>query len=395
MSRFDEMIDRIGTGAVKWDARKAVFGNEDVLPMWVADMDFRAPDAVIEAIRNLADHGVFGYTTVPDSAKEAITGWLERRHHWTVEKDWLLFNHGVVPSIGAAVQALTEPDDAVIVQPPVYNPFFDMIEKNGRRIVHNPLVLENGQYRMDLDDLAANIQSENAKLLVLCSPHNPGGRVWTKDELTALADVCTAHGVTVVSDEIHADLTAEPHKHVPLELIAKEKNVNVVTLAAPSKTFNLAGLQASFLVIPHKETRLAVQRVFAQQGQFTLNQVGIAAMEAAYRHGEQWLDEALAYIKENAAFVKQFADKHIPHVTVMEPEGSYLVWMDCRKLNLPDKELLQLFTDHGVGLGNGGKYGPGGDGFMRINVACPRSMVEETMKRVQKAVDSAMPEPTV
>ncbi|OES46492.1 MalY/PatB family protein [Domibacillus iocasae] len=388
MSRFDEVIERRGTNAVKWDGLKAVFGREDVLPMWVADMDFKAPDVVIEAIRQSASHGVYGYTIVPDSTREAIINWMSDRHSWSIEKDWLLFNHGVVPSIGAAVEALTEPGDAVIVQPPVYNPFFDMIEKNGRKLVHNELLLKDGRYEMDFVDLEEKIKAEHAKMVVLCSPHNPGGRVWTKEELTTLGDLCEKHNVFLVSDEIHADLTREPHKHISIASLSESYAAFTITLIAPSKTFNLAGLQASSLIIPDKGVRAKLQKVFARQGQFTLNQMGIAGMEAAYLYGHAWLDEALDYIQENIQLVKDFADQHIPSLTVMEPEGSYLVWVDCRKLGLSDKELLALFLDHGVALGNGAKYGPGGEGFMRINVACPRSTVIETMERMKKAAKS-------
>ncbi|WP_046176615.1 MalY/PatB family protein [Domibacillus indicus] len=388
MSRFDEVIERRGTNAVKWDGLKTVFGREDVLPMWVADMDFKAPEVVIDAIKQSAEHGIYGYTVVPDSTREAIVDWMKDRHSWKIHKEWLLFNHGVVPSIGAAVEALTEPGDAVIVQPPVYNPFFDMIEKNGRKLVYNELVLQDGHYKMDLADLEEKIKAERAKMVVLCSPHNPGGRVWTKEELTALGSVCEKHNVFLVADEIHADLTREPHKHISIASLSERYAAFTVTLIAPSKTFNLAGLQASSLIVPDKTIRTKIQKVFAKQGQFTLNQMGIAGMEAAYRSGHEWLDEALEYIHGNVQLVKEYADKNIPSLSVMEPEGSYLVWVDCRALGLSDKELLDLFLDHGVALGNGAKYGPGGEGFMRINVACPRSTVAETMERMKKAADS-------
>lgn len=388
MSRFDEVIERRGTNAVKWDGLKTVFGREDVLPMWVADMDFKAPDVVIEAIKQSAEHGVYGYTIVPDSTREAIVNWMKERHDWTIQKEWLLFNHGVVPSIGAAVEALTETGDAVIVQPPVYNPFFEMIERNGRKLVYNELILQDGRYRMDLADLEEKIIQENAKMIVLCSPHNPGGRVWTAEELTAVAELCEKHGLILVSDEIHADLTRMPHKHLPVASLSERYAAFTITLAAPSKTFNLAGLQASALVVPDKTIRTKLQTLFAKQGQFTLNQMGIAGMEAAYRHGHEWLDEVLEYIHGNVQLVKKYADEQIPTLSVMEPEGSYLVWVDCRALGLSDKELLDLFLNHGVALGNGAKYGPGGEGFMRINVACPRSAVAETMERMKTAVES-------
>ncbi|OKL35558.1 MalY/PatB family protein [Domibacillus mangrovi] len=388
MSRFDEVIERRGTNAVKWDALNEVFGKDDVLPMWVADMDFKAPDAVIEAVQKEAAHGIYGYTLVPDSTRESIVTWMSVRHNWDIQKEWLLFNHGVVPSIGAAIEALTGTGDAVIVQPPVYNPFFDMVEKNDRKLVHSELILRDNRYEMDFTDIEEKIISEKAKMFVLCSPHNPGGRVWTKDELTQLADICRKHGVYIISDEIHSDLTRAPHKHVPIGSLSEEYAAYIVTLIAPSKTFNLAGLQASALIIPNKAVRTKFQKVFARQGAFTLNQLGIAAMEAAYRYGHEWLDEAIDYIQKNNRLVKKYVEAEIPELTVMEPEGSYLVWIDCRKLGLSDKELLALFLDSGIALGNGGKYGPGGEGFMRINVACPRSLVQDGVERMKKAVDS-------
>lgn len=388
MSRFDEVIERRGTNAVKWDGLKTFFGKEDVLPMWVADMDFKAPDAVIEAIQEKVAHGVYGYTLVPDSTREAIADWMNVRHNWKIEKEWLLFHHGVVPAIGAAIEALTNQGDAIIVQPPVYNPFFDMVEKNERVLVYNELILENGRYKMDFADLEKKMAEEKAKMLVLCSPHNPGGRVWTKEELKKVGDLCQKHGVFLVSDEIHSDLTREPHKHVSIASISETYAPFAITLVAPSKTFNLAGLQASALIIPDKAVRAKIQKVFAKQGQFTLNQMGIAGMEAAYRYGHDWLDEALDYIQTNARFVKEYVEAEIPKLAVMEPEASYLVWVDCRALGLSDKELLSLFLENGVALGNGGKYGPGGEGFMRINVGCPSSLVAEGLKRMKKAVQS-------
>lgn len=388
MSRFDEVIERRGTNAVKWDGLKTFFGKEDVLPMWVADMDFKAPDVVIEAIQEQAAHGIYGYTIVPDSTREAIVDWMKVRHGWETQKDWLLFNHGVVPSIGAAVEALTNPGDAVIVQPPVYNPFFDMVERNDRVLVHNELVLKDGRYEMNFADLEEKMASETAKMFVLCSPHNPGGRVWSKEELQKVGDLCLKHGIVLVSDEIHSDLTRNPHKHVSIASLSETYASFTITLVAPSKTFNLAGLQASALIIPDKAVRAKIQKVFARQGQFTLNQMGIAGMEAAYRYGHAWLDEAIDYIQNNARFVKEYVQAEIPELSVMEPEGSYLVWMDCRSLGLTDKELLSLFLEAGVALGNGGKYGPGGDGFMRMNVACPRSLVSEGLTRMKTAVQS-------
>ncbi|MGC8228316.1 MalY/PatB family protein [Pseudobacillus badius] len=387
MSRFDRVINRTGTNAVKWDNLKAVFGVEDALPMWVADMDFEAPYAVKEAVVKQAEHGIYGYTAIPESMKEAIKHWMLKRHGWEIETEWLLFNQGVVPSLGAAIEAFTELGDSVLVQSPVYTPFFDMIERNGRLVVNSELMLKDDRYEIDLADLEEKLSNEEVKLFLLCSPHNPGGRVWTKTELSAIADLCQKYNVLIVSDEIHSDLTAEPHKHTPIASIHENCQSHIVTCIAPSKTFNLAGLQTSAMIVPDKELRAKLQKVLAKQGFFTLNIMGIAATEAAYREGGPWLDEAIDYIRGNIQLVKEFISRELPDLTVIEPEGSYLVWIDCRKLGLSDDELMKKLLLKGkLALGQGSKYRSGGEGFMRMNVACPRSIVEEGLQRLKTAL---------
>lgn len=387
LSKLDRMINRTGTGAVKWDSLKEVFGVEDALPMWVADMDFEAPNPVIEAIKQQVEHGVFGYTAVPTSTKEAIQAWQASRHSWEIETNWLLFNHGVVPSISLAIEALTEKGDTVVVQSPVYTPFFEMIERNERQVVNNQLILKNNHYHIDFDDLEQKLSAEDVKLLLLCSPHNPGGRVWTKEELTKMAELCHQHHVIIVSDEIHGDLTAAPHAHTPIAAIKEDYQDFIITLIAPSKTFNLAGLQSSAIIVPNEELRNKLKKAQAKQGFFTLNMIGIAAMEAAYREGAPWLDEAITYIRENVQLVESYIAREISELTVMKPEGSYLIWIDCRRLQLSDEELMKkVLHDGKLALGQGSKYRAGGEGFLRMNVACPRAMVEDGLQRLKKAI---------
>jgi len=387
VSRFDKVIERKGTGAVKWDNLKPVFGVEDALPMWVADMDFEAPEAVIEAVKKQVEHGIFGYTAIPQSTKEAIQEWMKKRHNWEINTDWLLFSHGVVPSLGLAIQAFTEEGDSVMLQSPVYTPFFEMIERNERKVVNSPLVLTGDHYEVDFNDFEQKLVEEKVKLFLLCSPHNPGGRVWTQEELTKLAEICQRHGVIIASDEIHSDLTAEPHKHVSIASIREEFQEFIVTCIAPSKTFNLAGLQASAIIAPNKELRKKLANIQAKQGFFTLNMTGIAAMEAAYRYGGEWLDEAIAYIRGNIELVKEFIHRELPQLKVIDPQGSYLVWIDARELNMGDNELMKLILEKGkLALGQGSKYRQGGEGFIRMNVACPRSLVEEGLNRLKTAL---------
>lgn len=387
MSKFDQVINRTGRNTVKWDNIKAVFGVEDALPMWVADMDFEGPAAVREAVIEQAEHGVYGYTVIPDSTKEAIQSWMAERHGWYIETNWLLFNHGVVPSLGTAIQAFTDLGDSVLVQSPVYTPFFDMIERNGRLVVNSELVLRDTRYEIDFADFEEKAAREEVKLFLLCSPHNPGGRVWTKEELATIADICQKHHVLIVSDEIHSDLTAEPHKHIPIASLQEEFSAITVTCIAPSKTFNLAGLQASAMIVPDRELRAKLQKVLAKQGFFTLNMMGAAAMEAAYRAGGPWLDELIEYIRGNVRLVTEFIHRELPELTVIEPEGSYLVWIDCRKLGLSDEDLMKKLLLKGkLALGQGSKYRSGGEGFMRMNIACPRSTVEEGLNRLKTAL---------
>ncbi len=386
MSQFDQVIERRNTSSVKWDLVEQLYGSDDVLPMWVADMDFPAPKPVVDAIVARAQHGVYGYTTRPGSAYEAIEQWASTRHHWMIEREWISFSPGVVPALAFLLDALSEPGDKVIIQPPVYHPFAFTIRENGRQIVNNHLIFENGQYRMDYEDLERKA-SEGARLMILCSPHNPVGRVWTREELARLGEICLRHGITVISDEIHSDLILPGQEHTPFASIGPEFAQNSVVCTAPSKTFNLAGLQTSVVIIPNKELRERYNAVLDRLHLGLPNTFGLTAMEAAYRHGGEWLDELRAYVSENLRYLQDFLDREAPAIKVVQPEGTYLVWLDCRELGLDTEGLARFMReDAKVGLDDGHIFGPGGDGFERINIACPRSVLQEGLGRIAGAV---------
>lgn len=385
MYNFDEIIDRRHTASLKWDNLEQLFGDSDLLSMWVADMDFRPPKEVLDAMKERVKHGVFGYTIIEQDTIQSIQNWLLTQHGWEVQPDWLLFSPGVVPSIGMAVQAFTEVGDKVMLQSPVYTPFFNMIKTNGREVVNSELKLVNGRYEIDFEDVEEKLKS-GIKLFLLCSPHNPGGRVWTQEELVQLAELCKKYNCIIASDEIHADLVYEPIKHIPIASLNEDYQDFIVTFMAPSKTFNLAGLQASYMIIPNRELRKKLSEVMKSQGVSQLNTFGVLAMKAAYDHGQQWLNEVKAYIKGNIDYVKEELEKHVPEIEVLVPDATYLIWIDCRKIGLSDKELRERLLKKGkIAVNFGYAYGPGGEGFFRLNVACPRKIVEEGIKRICKA----------
>lgn len=388
MEFFDEEIDRLGTSSVKWERTKKVFKtNDDILPMWVADMDFRPPEAVADALKSRAEHGIFGYTYISDSVDKAIAGWMERRHGWNIQSEWISYSSGVVPSIGKVVQALTEPEDKILIQSPVYPPFFSIVKENGRVIENCPLVKYNSQYSIDFEAFEQSLKN-GVKLFILCHPHNPVGRVWTEDELRKMASLCIQHDVIIISDEIHSDLILPPHKHIPLASLSDEIAEQTVTLIAPSKTFNLAGLHASAIICSNHSIRKKIKAVDKQQGASGLNTFGIAAMEAAYRCGEEWLADLIAYLETNIAIVREYLAEHLPDLTLVEPEATYLLWIDCRKLGMSDAKLNHLFVEKGkIGFNPGISFGKGGEGFIRMNVACPRSTVLEGLDRMRKTLE--------
>ncbi|WP_372931966.1 MalY/PatB family protein [Mariniphaga sediminis] len=382
---FDEIIPREGTHCLKYDAREWMFHTNDVLPLWVADTDFRTPDFIAEAIKNRAEHEIFGYTFKPDSYYEAVIGWMKRHHNWDVKKEWILFSPGVVAGLTLAIEALSKPGDGVVVQPPVYFPFFDCVKGTKRKLVENPLVLENGRYTFDLDDLKAKVD-KNTKLLLLCNPQNPGGMVFTREELEGLANFCLENDIVIISDEIHSDLVFSGQRHIPFASISEETAKNSVVCMAPSKTFNVAGLSSSLVIIPDKTKRGRYERALNIGHLGMGNIFGTVALEAAYTHGDEWLKQLLDYLWGNYLFLEDFFKKHLPKVKVMKPEATYLIWLDFREYGMNDNELFKFTVDKAkVGLNNGGKFGSGGDGWLRLNIGCPRSVLEEALKRLAGA----------
>jgi cysteine-S-conjugate beta-lyase len=382
---FDEIIKREGTNSIKYDARKKYFHNNNVLPFWVADTDFRTPDFVVEAIKKRADHEIFGYTFKPDSYYQAIEGWMQRRHNWKVEKEWISFSPGVVAGITIAIETFTKPGDGIIVQPPVYFPFFDCVKGTRRKVVENPLKLKNNRYTFNLEDLKSKAGTK-PKMLLLCNPQNPGGMVWTRDELQELTDFCLNNNILIVSDEIHSDLVFEGHRHIPLSTLSDEVAANSVICMAPSKSFNVAGLASSLVIIPDKNKFARFERVLNVGHLGMGNIFGSVAMEAAFAQGDVWLGQLLVYLWKNYLFLKDFFDKYLPKVKIMKPEATYLIWLDFTAYGMNDKELNRFIIEKaGVGLNNGVRFGTGGEGWMRLNIGCPRSMLAEGLKRLHKA----------
>lgn len=383
---FDRVIDRRQTGSVKWDFNQRIFGCEDILPLWVADMDFQAPEAVIEALVKRAKHGIFGYSDGMDGYYEALITWLDERHGWKIQKDWVSFSPGIVFALFQLVQSLTEPGDKVLLQSPVYPPFFQAIKNTGRELVNSQLSFIQDRYTMNFEDLEEKF-SRGVKMMILCSPHNPVGRVWEREELERLGQLCLAFKVLVISDEIHSDLIYQGHNHIPLATLSPELALQTIVCTAPSKTFNLAGLQTSNLIIPNPEYRQAFQAKRDLTGIHNPNVFGITALEAAYRHGWDWLNQVMNYLHGNVDFLMSSLN-HIPQIQAVKPEGTYLIWLDFRKLGMEPKE-LQKFLVHkaGVGLNPGFQFGPGGEGFARLNIGCSRSTLEEGVKRIRAALE--------
>lgn len=379
---FDERIDRTQTNSIKYDGRKMFFGNADLLPLWVADMDFRTPDFIVDAVKKRAEHEIFGYTFRAESYNQSIVNWLKRRHNWEIKTEWISFSPGVVAGLTLAIEAFSKPGDGVIVQPPVYFPFFDSVKGTGREMIENPLRLENGRYYFDLEDLKSKI-TPTTRLLLLSNPHNPGGMAWNEKELTELAKICLENKILIISDEIHSDLIFDGFKHTPLAGISEEIAQNCVICMAPSKTFNTAGLTTSFLVIPNKRHFVAYERVMRLPHLHMGNIFGTVALEAAYTQGEEWLSQLIQYLQGNYTFLEQFFNDHLPEVKVMRPEATYLIWLDFSAFGLTDEVLNQKLIDNGIGLNRGVQFGKQGSGYMRINIGCPRSILEEALIRIE------------
>ena len=374
---FDEIVQRRGTNSYKWDSAD----DADVLPMWVADMDFRTAPAIIEALQQRVAHGIFGYTRVPDAYYEAVINWFGRRHNWKIQKDWMIYTSGVVPAISAVIKALTQPGDKVLVQTPVYNCFFSSIRNNGCEIVSNPLVYKENTYVIDYEDLERKVADEKVKILLLCNPHNPAGRVWSKEELTRIGEICVRHGVWVVSDEIHCELVYTGYTYTPFASISEEFLHHSVTCISPSKSFNIAGLQIANIVSADEEVRRRIDKAININEVCDVNPFGVIATIAAYNEGEEWLLQLLDYLKGNYECMKTFCEVSLPNFPITRLEGTYLVWMDCRSLPYPSEELEEkLVKEEKLWLNAGTMYGAEGEGFMRWNIACPRAVLLKGLK---------------
>lgn len=388
---FDQPLSRENTCSVKFDARRAVFGREDVIPVWVADMDFAAPQAVTRALSERAAHPVYGYTLFPESLFESIMDWFLERHGWRIQREWILMAPGVVPSLHAACMAYAGPGEGVIVQPPVYPPFFSSVRLSGREVIENPLVCddETGEYRMDMEHLEACAARPDARLLMLCSPHNPVGRVWSDQELKSVLEIARRHDLTVISDEIHCDLTfTDKPRHRMLATLAGRDDA-LITAVAPSKSFNMPGLGLSALVIPDREQRNAIKAVFDSMHLPQCNPFSIAGFEAGYRYGAPWLDDLMEYLQKNRDFVVETVSTRLPGIETSAPEGTYLMWLDCRNLGLDDAALKRFFVeDAGVGMNPGISFGAQGSGFMRLNIGCPKAVLADVLERIEAALST-------
>ena len=384
---FDTVPNRRGTNCFKYDFAREMGMPEDVLPLWVADMDFPTAPAVLERLHALAEHGIFGYTGVKDAYFSAVHNWYAQRFGWETQRSWLVTTPGVVFAIAIAIRAFTQKGDAILIQQPVYYPFANKVTENDRQLVVNPLVLKNGRYKMDFADMERKIVDYRVKMLLLCSPHNPVGRVWTKEELLRVGEICQKHGVLVVSDEIHADFTYAGHTHRVFASVKSEFADFTITCTAPSKTFNLAGLQNSNIFIPNRQLRHAYKKELSACGCGGTNCMGMAACQAAYEAGADWLEQLKQYLAGNLAYVRQFLREKLPDIALIEPEGTYLVWLDLRKLGLTEQQQRQLIVqDAKLWLDTGTLFGQGGDGFERINIACPRATIKQAMQRLERAV---------
>jgi len=380
---FDEIINREGTGCIKYDIRKQVFGKSDVLPLWVADMDFKTPDFIINALKERLEHEILGYSFRTSSYNNSIVEWQMKRHQWKIQKDWLSFTPGVVTGLALAVESFSSPGDEVILQPPVYPPFFNVILNTGRKVVENPLKKIEGRYTFDLEDLKNKITS-STKMLILCNPHNPGGMVWKRQELMALANICLENNIMMVSDEIHADIVYKGNKHIPLASLSKDIADHCVVFMAPSKTFNVAGLSTAYVIIPDVRL-LGIYKNTLNREELSLgNLMGNVALESAYRNGEDWLNQLLDYLQDNISFIDRYLKEKLPKVIMMKPEATFLAWLDFSAFNLSDEEIKQRIINAGVGLNPGIDFGKQGTGYMRLNFGCPRSVLEEALSRIAK-----------
>lgn len=382
---FDEKVEREGTWCVKYDLRKEIFGKNDVIPMWVADMDFKTPDFVMDALGKRLDHEICGYSFRPPEYFSSIASWFKTRHNWQIDKDWILFSPGIVPALNFSTLAFTSPGDSIIVQPPVYFPFFSAVEAHGRKLVFNKLRETGGRWTMDFDSLEM-LADDKTRMIMISNPHNPVGRAWTREELTQLAEICNRKKILILSDEIHCDLVLPGFKHTSIASLSDETALNTVTLVAPSKTFNLAGLSTSSVIIPDPALRKSFSNIVDGLHVGNGNIFGTAASIAAYSNGHRWLDELLEYIGGNVDLVMNYCRERIPQIVPVRPEATYMIWLDCRNSGVGDKKLKDFFVANaGLGLNEGFVFGPGGEGFMRMNVATTRETVARSLEQIERA----------
>jgi cysteine-S-conjugate beta-lyase len=384
---FDEVVNRTGTASYKYDLRKKIFRNEEVIPMWVADMDFRTPDFIIAALQKRLEHEILGYSFIPPSYHQSIVNWNRSRHQWEIQQEWISFSPGVVPALNLLVMAFTQPGDNIVIQSPVYFPFFSAVENHQRILVTNPLQYEAGTYTMDFEDLESKI-NDRTRMLILCNPHNPTGNVWSREILQHLGDLCVKHKILLVSDEIHSDLIYKGFKHIPVASLSDAIARNTITCMSPSKTFNLAGLSTAYLVISDPALRKQYENVLDHVHVGAGNIFGFVAAEAAYNHGAEWLIQLMDYLEGNLRFLQEFISRHIPGIRVILPQATYLIWLDCRQMGL-SRNALHSFMIHkaGLGLNDGPQFGIEGEGFQRINIACPRTILYEALVKLQRAVE--------
>ncbi|MDP3305896.1 MAG: MalY/PatB family protein [Erysipelotrichaceae bacterium] len=384
---FNKINDRRNTHSIKWDGHAKMNIPDDCMPLWVADMDFQTVPEVVDALSDLAQRGIYGYSFESDDYFKSVIGWMQRRHQWNIEKEWISTTPGVVSAIHACIQAFTQLGDAVMIQKPVYHPFAHAINVLERKLVNNALILKDAQYVIDFADFEKQIIDNQVKLFILCSPHNPVGRVWTKEELTTMADVCVKHHVLIVSDEIHMDFVFKPYRHHVLVDLNENYRDHVITLTAPSKTFNLAGLKLSNTMIANQKLKKKLEKVYDDLSVHAGHSFGLAATQAAYNHGDAYVDEMVDYLYENLIFMDHFFKENCPKIKIVQPQGLYLVWVDFRELGLKDRELKSfLLTKAKLWLNDGLIFGREGSGFQRINIATPKALIEKALNQLLSAL---------
>lgn len=388
MYDFDEIIPRKNTNSMKWDKLEEVYQREDLLPMWVADMDFLVAPQITSALEKRIKHGIYGYTFCSDDYYASVINWMKDRHDFNIKKEWIVFTPGVVPAVSYAIRAFTDIGDSVIVQSPVYHPFYNSIKDNKRNIVTNPLIYKDGRYQMDYDDLERKIDSKT-KLLILCSPHNPVGRVWTKEELSKLAEICLKNNIKIISDEIHFDIVYKDSKHTVLANISDEIMDNSIICTAPSKTFNIAGIQVSNIIIPNEKMRQRYVKELEVDHIGSPNSIAETVLIAAYNDSKDWLDSAVDYIEKNKDYFINYVNREIPQLKVIKPEGTYLLWVDCSGLGMDRDELRDFFVNKcKIAFNHGEMFGEEGKLFQRVNIACPLAIIEEALYKIKEAVNS-------